>query len=121
MAALTPTSMNVAGVVTATTLTASASDTCNYLSDTNQLLQMTNTTAGSLTLTIKGSNPSATYPVTGKGLPNSTQDLTAGLAIVVAAGQTKVVNLDKISAYLAGTGVVTMTGATGLSLVLYNN
>ena len=117
MAALTTTALaSVSGVATATVNTASASDTLTYVKGTNQLIEMDNTTGGSLTLNIKGTAPSAAYSV-----PNTstTVDLSAGLSVTVAAGAKKIVNLDKISAYLAGTGVVTLSGAATLKITVY--
>ena len=120
MAVLTKTSLtSTSGVATAVVATASASDTYVYTKGAGELLDMDNTTVGSLTLNVKGSAPSAAYPVTGVGLPNSTQDLTAGLNIVVAAGAKKIVNLDKISAYLEGSGTITLSGAATLKLTIY--
>jgi hypothetical protein len=102
-------------VMTVTTMT--ASDTLTYVANTNQLLELDNGTAGALPVVIVGTAPSAAYPV-----PNTstTVSLTAGLTISVAAGQVKIVNLDKISAYLTGTGVCTLTGGTGIKARLFN-
>lgn len=117
MAALTITTLaGASGVVTTTVNTASASDTLTYVAGTNQLVEMDNQTGGSLTLNIKGTAPSATYPVSNT---STTVDLSAGLSVVVAAGAKKVVNLDKISAYLVGTGVVTLSGAATLKITVY--
>ena len=117
MAVLTTTALaSVAGVATATVNTASASDTLTYVKGTNQLIEMDNTTGGSLTLNIKGTAPSATYSV-----PNTstTVDLSAGLSVTVPAATKKIINLDKISAYLTGTGVVTLSGAATLKITVY--
>ena len=117
MAVLTSTVLqSAAGVATAVVNTASASDTITYVKGTNQLLELDNTTAGSLTLVVKGSAPSATYPILGTA---TTTDLSAGLSIAVAAGAKKIVNLDKISGYLTGTGVVTLSGAATLKITVY--
>jgi len=119
MAALTTTTLSTAlGVVTATVNTASASDTFTYVPNSNQLLEMDNTTGGSLTLNVKGSAPSSAWTVPST---STTVDLSTGLNIVVAAGTKKIVNLDKISAYLQGTGyVVTASGAATLKITIYN-
>lgn len=116
MAALTLTSREVNGTVTDTVNTLSASDTFTYTSSINQTVVFNNTTGGSLTVNIKGSAPSATYPVVGTG---EVKDLTGGFSIAVAAGAQKSINLDKIEKYLAGTGVVTMTGAATLKATIY--
>lgn len=121
MAALTATSLNVSGVGTATINTMTASDTLTYVAGTGQLLELHNTTAGSLTVVINNSSPITALPIPNTG---ATQDLTAGLSIVVAAGAKKFVNLDKIKAYLIGSSgtnaTVTLTGAAGLSATLFN-
>lgn len=116
MAALTTTSLAVNGVGTATVNVAAASDTLTYTAGANQLLKLDNQTAGALTVVIKGTAPSAAYVVPNTG---STMDLTAGLSIVLAAGVCKFVNLDKIKAYLDGTGVVTLSGAAGLKVTVF--
>ena len=117
MAALTTTPFNsVNGVATATVNTASASDTITYVANTGMLLEMDNTTGGSLTLNIKGTNPDAAYPVSGTP---TTIDLSAGYNVVIAASTKKILNLDKIKAYLAGTGVVTLSGAATLKITVY--
>ena len=118
MAALVTTVFDSSAVpVVATVNTASASDTITYVAGSNQMVELDNTTAGSLTVVIKGTAPSAAYfvPATGTNI-----DLTAGFSVVVAAGVKKVVNLDKISAYLVGTGVVTLSGAATLKITIYS-
>jgi hypothetical protein len=117
MAVLTSTVLqSAAGVATAVVNTASASDTLTYVAGTNQLVEMDNTTAGSLTLVIKGTAPSAAYPIVGT---STTTDLTTGLSVVLPAATKKIINLDKISAYLTGTGVVTLSGAATLKITVY--
>ena len=116
MAVLTSTSREVSNIGTATVNTASASDTLTYAVNTGQFIVFHNSTGGSLTAVVKGSAPSATYPVSGAG---TTTDLSAGLSVVVAAGATKFLNLDKIPAYLAGSGTVTISGAATLSITVY--
>jgi len=120
MAVLTSTALQgVNGTVTATVNTASASDTMTYVAGTNQLVELDNTTGGSLTVVIKGTAPSATYPVAGT---STTIDLSAGLSIVVAAAAKKIINLDKITAYLAGSTAannVTLSGAATLKITVY--
>lgn len=117
MAALTITSFqSVNGVATATVNTASSSDTMTYVPNTGQLLELDNTTGGSLTLNIIGTAPSATFPVTGDP---AGKDLSAGYNITVAAGVKKIVNLDKIKSYLAGTNAITLSGASTLKITVY--
>lgn len=120
MAVLSVTSLSSAsGVVTTTVNTASASDTLTYVKGTNQLVEMDNTTGGSLTLNIKGTAPSAAYPVSNT---STTVDLSAGLSITIAAAAKKIINLDKISAYLEGSTAannVTLSGAATLKITVY--
>lgn len=117
MAALTPTVRGA--LVTANRNTLSASDTFTYTPNTSQCLELHNNTAGSLTAVIKGSAPSAAFPVPGAG--GTTIDLSAGLSVVVAANQSKFVNLDAHAAYLAGNGNVTVTGAATMTAILLTN
>jgi len=117
MAALTLTTFaSASGAVTASVNTASTSDTFTYVKGSGQLLELDNTTGGSLTLNIKGSAPSAAYVV-----PNTstTVDLSTGLNVTLAAGVKKIINLDKISAYLDGNGTVTLSGAATLKITIY--
>lgn len=117
MAVLTTTAFaSVGGAVLANVNTASASDTLTYVANTNQLVELDNTTGGSLTINIKGSAPSAAYPVAGT---STTIDLTAGYSVTCTAGQKKIVNLDKIAAYLAGNGTVTLSGAATMKITVY--
>jgi hypothetical protein len=117
MAALTPTVRGA--LVTANRNTLSASDTFVYTQNLSQCLELHNNTAGPLTAVIKGSAPSAAYPIQGAG--GTTVDLSAGLSVVVAANASKLVNLDAHAAYLAGNGTVTVTGAaTAIAILLTN-
>lgn len=116
MALLNITARDVNGTVTDSVNTLSASDTFTYTPSLNMTAVFNNTTGGTLTVNLKGSAPSATYAVIGTG---ETKDLTTGYSIQVAAGAQKSINLDKIALYLAGTGVVTMTGAATLKATIY--
>ena len=100
-------SKTVPTTITKTTL--GASDTLTYSSGTRQVLNLHNTTGGSLTVNIDGSGSTTIAPA---GL-GATVDVSTGFSIVVAAGAHKVVPLDTISAYLQGT--VTLTGAATLT------
>jgi len=117
MAALTPTVRGA--LVTANRNTLTASDTFVYTANLSQCLELHNNTAGSLTAVIKGSAPSAAYPVAGAG--STTVDLSAGLSVVVPAGASKLVNLDAHASYLAGNGTVTVTGGTAMIGILLTN
>ncbi len=114
MAVITQTDVSGAiGPVAVTTTTLGSSDTLVYSSGAGQTLELENTTVGSLTVTITGSTATTISPA-GYG---ATVAVSGGLAITVAAGATKIVKLDKISAYLSGT--VTLTGASTLTARLF--
>jgi hypothetical protein len=117
MAALSATTRGAK--ITASRNTLTASDSFTYVPNTNQVLELHNNTAGPLTAVIKGSAPSATYPVPGAG--GTTIDLSAGLSITVAASASVLVALDAHAAYLAGNGTITVTGATGMTAILLSN
>lgn len=118
MGAITQTSRGSITQVARTTLT--TSDTFTYVPNTNQVLALHNNTAGSITATIKGSAPSAAFPVPGAG--NTTVDLSAGKAVVVGVSQTFYLALDSIANYLAGNGTVTVTStAGGITATLLSN
>jgi hypothetical protein len=99
--------------VAVTTTVLSASDTLTYVAGSGQVLELTNDTAGTLTANIDGSG-STTLFVQGLG---QTVDVSAGYNVALAAGQTKQVKLDNISAWLQG--VVTVTGASGVKARLW--
>ena len=110
MATLAPTSLTGAGVRAVTELTLGASDTFVYdPSAPNSLLCLRNPTGGALTLTITGSTASAAIVVKGFGTVSAAAGYSTG---AIAAGGARVIPLDSISEYLAGT--ITMTGASGL-------
>jgi len=116
MAALNITTRDVNGTVTDSVNTLSASDTFTYEPNVGMTVVFNNTTGGSLTVNLKGSAPNAAYAVVGTG---ETKDLTSGYSITLAAGTQKSINLDKIALYLAGTNVVTVTGAATLKATIY--
>lgn len=120
MASITGSKTIRAGAVqTVTRITLTASDTFTYVPNTNMTLELHNNTAGALTPLIKGSAPSAAYPVPGAG--DTTVNLNAGLTLSIGINQSQVVRLDSISAYLEGTGTVTISGGTGITAVLTSN
>ena len=105
--------------VTATVNTATASDTLTYTAGGSQMLELDNTGGSLLTVVIAGTAPSAAYPI-----PNTHTfaNLSAGLSVAVAIGTKRVINLDKISAFLAGSTAannVTLSGASGLKITIY--
>jgi hypothetical protein len=113
MAVITQTTVTgVNAPVTIASTTLGASDTLVYTSGGHQLLILENTTGGSLTATITGSTAGTISP---SGL-GGTVSVASGFAITVAAGASKVIALDKISAYLSGT--ITVTGAATMTAKL---
>lgn len=116
MAVIGLTTRDVNGVITDTVVTASASDTFTYTQGTGMYAVLDNTTGGLLTAVIKGSAPSATYPI--GGTPD-VKDLTAGYSVAIPASTKKSINLDKIAPYLAGNGTVTISGAATLKITIY--
>jgi hypothetical protein len=115
MAVITATALKgTAGSQTVTKTVLGASDTLPYVSGAGQTLVLHNTTGGSLTAKLDGAGSTTVSP---EGL-GATVDVSGGYDIVVAAGAIKAVKLDSIAAYLAG--VVTVTGASGLTAFLTN-
>lgn len=113
MAAITSINAAQVGPFAAAITTLSASDTITFDANKKQLLVFRNTTAGSLTVTIDGSlGTSVNCPGVG------TIDVSAGKAIVLAAGTSFAVVLSTISAYCQG--VVTLSGASGLTAQLFD-
>lgn len=94
-----------------TTLT--ASDTLTFAPASRQLLVMRNPTGGTLTLTIDGAG-GTTVNVAGIG-PVS---VAAGIDIAIGSGLSVSVLLGTVSAYCQG--VVTLTGASGVVVQLFN-
>lgn len=112
MAVIASTSLKgVLGAQTLTVTTLGASDTLPYDANKKQALLLLNQTAGSLTATIDGDG-GTTIPVDGLGSVN----VAAGLQIVVAASEVRMVMLNTIRHYCQG--VVTVTGASGLKAVI---
>lgn len=97
-------------VVNATRTTLTASDTLTYVPGTGQVLEVTNDTGSPLTVVIKGSAPSAAYPIPGTG--GTTIDLSAGKSTVIATAKSYVFALDTLSNYLTGNNTVTVSGGT---------
>jgi hypothetical protein len=116
MAAIASIETNVTGggSFAAPIATLGSSDTITYKAGRKQLLVLRNPTGGTLTLNIDGDGASATFPVPGA----ATIDLTGGFSIAVGAGLSRAVVLSTISGYLQG--VVTMTGASGLTAQLFD-
>lgn len=109
MATIAQTSMRSNGAATVTTTASTASDTLVYNQGSFQMLQIRNTTAGSLDVTIDGSG-ATTLTVPGYG---GTLNISTGKTISVGANATVNVPLDSISAFLQGTIAITNTGTPG--------
>lgn len=96
------------GVNAVTPTTLAGSDTFVYTRGANQFLVINNPTGGGIACTIDGAD-GTTVGVPGLG-PVS---VAAGYALgTIAAGATKVVQLDSIDAYLQGVIAITGTGLT---------
>lgn len=102
-----------AGAFTANESTLGSSDTITFNAKKLQLLVLRNPTGGSLTATIDGDGGS-TVSVPGIG----SVSVASGLGITVPAGESRAVLLSSISAYCQG--VVTITGASGMKLSLFD-
>lgn len=113
MAAITSIDASQQGSFAAAISTLSADDTITIVPGKKQLLVLRNTTGGSLTCTIDGST-GTTVNVAGLGAV----DVSAGKAIVVAAGLSVAVVLSTISLYCQG--VVHLTGAATLTAQLFD-
>ena len=113
MAAIASIDATAVGDFAASITTLSASDTLTFRATKKQLLVLRNTTAGSLTVTIDGDG-GTTVTVPGIGAV----DVSAGKAITVGIGLSRAVVLSTINAYCKG--VVTLTGASGLTAQLFD-
>lgn len=110
MAVLTATSMIGPGVRVMSETTMSASDTLAYdPGSPGSVLVLRNPTAGALSPVITGSTASTAIQVSGYGTVSAASYTAIGS---IAAGAARVIPLDSISQYLAGT--VTITSGTGL-------
>ncbi len=113
MAAIASINARQAGAFAAEPATLSSSDTITFDTTKKQLAVFRNGTAGSLTAKIDGNGgTTANAP----GLPPV--DVSGGYDIVLGAGVTKAVVLSSIAAYCQGT--VTITGASGVSLTVFD-
>ena len=113
MAAISSIETNVAADFSAPLTTLSSSDTITFAANRRQLLVLRNPTGGSLTLKIDGDG-GTTVNVPGVGVVS----VSGGFDIVVGAGLSRAIELSKISAYCQG--VVTLSGASGMVVQLFN-
>lgn len=95
--------------------TLTSSDTFVYKPGAGQVLMLRNTTAGGLTPNLVGSAPVSEAVARG-GAVNYAAGLT--LASIPATTGFVEIPLDTIAGYLAGSGVVTVTGGLGLTAYL---
>lgn len=113
MAAITAINGRQHGSYAAAITTLSSSDTITRDTRFKQLLVLRNTTGGSLTLLIDGDGGTT---VNAPGL--GSVSVASGYSIAVPAGESRAVDLDTINAYTQG--VVTLSGASGLTAQLFN-
>jgi len=110
MAVIAATSMAGFGVRPATETTLTASDTLAYdPGSPGSILTLRNPTAGALSPVITGSLANTAIAVAGYGTVSAASYTAIGS---IAAGAARVIPLDSIKEYLAGT--VTITAGTGL-------
>lgn len=94
------------GAMTETTLT--GTDDFVFSKGRSKYLILRNPTAGALTVTIDGDG-AVSQPVTGVG----SVDLTGGFVTsAIGVGAVRIIPLDTIASYLAGT--IAVTGSTGI-------
>jgi hypothetical protein len=106
MAAITTQSITQDGSFAITMSTLTASDTITFTS--NSYILFYNSTAGSLTAVVKGSSATSKN-VDGIG----SVSLSAGVSVVVPAGEFRILNVNSRDEYMVGTSV-TITGAATL-------
>ena len=106
MAAITTQSITQDGSFAITMSTLTASDTITF--SPNSYILFYNSTAGSLTAVVKGSS-AASKAVDGIG----SVSLSAGVSVVVPAGEFRILNVNSRKEFMVGTSV-TVTGAATL-------
>lgn len=90
-----------------TIATLTLADTMTFEDGAHQYLFLRNPTGGSITVTLDGQGVYGTYAVPGYG----TRPAISGYAVTLAAGESYLVPLESIRAFLVGTVDVTSTGA----------
>lgn len=112
MAVIAATSLGGSGSRAVTITTLGASDTLVFNPDKNPVLILNNVTAGALTPTIDGDG-GTTEPCAGIG----DIDVSGGLTLAsIGVGDTVLIPLNSISAYLKG--IVTITGGDAIEAQL---
>ncbi len=117
MPAITSNSRQSFGAEALTVIDSDGADSLVYVNNSNQVLQITNNTAGALSLNIIGSTAPADYRCGGTG---TTEDLTGGYPVAVPVGDSVKINLSSISAWLSGDITIT-GGSTGTLYTLMQN
>jgi hypothetical protein len=115
MAAIASINAGQVGGFLATPATLTASDTISISPGKKQLALFRNGTGGALTALIDGDGGAT---VDGSVLGLGVVTVSAGYSIALAAGESRAVVLGTISAYTKG--VVTITGASGASLQVFD-
>jgi len=117
MAALTVTT-RTANAQNAVVNNLSASDTLAYVAGKNMELELRNTTAAPVVVTVRGST-ATTVPVTGTG--GATFDVSGGKEITVPGviGATVRVPLDSLASYMKGN--ITVEDGVGVAAVVWAN
>lgn len=113
MAAISAINARAAGSFAAAISTLTSSDTITFDTRFKQLMVVRNATGSSVTLKIDGDGGTT---VTKPGVGSVT--VSGGYDIVIADGASAAVVLNTISDYCQG--VVTLTGASGATLQLFN-
>ena len=109
MALVPVTSKNTAAPVTVASIALGTSgDTLNYIAGQGDELNLYNTSASPVVVTIDGANGTT---ISIPGAAGATLNVASGLAVTVPANSFAYVALDKASAYLQG--VVAISAATG--------
>ena len=113
MAAITNTTATGIGAFACNEQTLGSSDTITIASGSKQLMVVRNATGSSVTLVVDGDGGTS---VTIPGLGAVT--VSGGYSITIAAGESKAVILSTISYYTQG--VVTLSGASGAKIQIFN-
>lgn len=118
MAALTVNTRNNNAPQNVTPNTLSASDTLAYAEGKQMEIELRNTTASPVVVTIRGST-ATTVPVAGSG--GATFDVSGGKEITVPGviGATTRVPLDSLKSYLKGN--ITVEDGVGVAAIVWSN
>lgn len=113
MAAITNVAADIIGTITCNEQTLTSSDTITIVPGKKQLMHVRNATGSSVTLVIDGADgTSVTIPGLGS------VSVAAGYSITIPTTESRAVVLSTISYYTQG--VVTLTGASGAKIQIFN-